>query len=196
MAGDENPSTSTAAQPAGKPTRRRRRLRRLLFVVLALAALLCLSVGAVRASVAYYRIDGEAMRPCLGPGQTLWVNKAVYFRVGSRYLFHPPRRGEIVVLHRPIPMRTPGRADIHRVIGLPGETVAIRDGRVFINGNPLEEPYVADPARYRYPPGGSEQTIPEGMIFVLGDNRNSSADSHIYGPVPLANVIGRAAASC
>ena len=72
----------------------------------------------------------------------------------------------------------------------------MREGRLFINGQAHEEPYVAEPAGYTYPPRGGEKPIPAGMIFVLGDNRNSSADSHIYGPIPLAHVIGRVVASC
>ncbi len=179
------------AQPtASRPARRKRALRRLLFGALALVVLLCLSLAAIRASVTYYRLDGESMRPCLGPGQTLRVNKAVYVRVGSRYLVHPPRRGEIVVFFGP------GRVDIKRVIGLPGERVAMRDGRVYIDGSPLDEPYVALSAGYTYPPRDGEQPIPAGMLFVLGDNRNNSADSHIYGPVALDRVIGRVATSC
>ena len=66
---------------------------------------------------------------------------------------------------------------IKRVIGLPGETVEVRDGLVFINGEPLDEPYIAEPPRYTYGP----VTIPEGQYFVLGDNRNLSNDSHEWG---------------
>lgn len=92
-------------------------------------------------------------------------------------------------------MRTPAVADrmsIRRVIGLPGETVAIRDGKVYINDMALEEPYVVEPIGY----SRQESTVPAGSIFVLGDNRNNSADSHLFGPVPHSLVLGKVITEC
>jgi signal peptidase I len=73
------------------------------------------------------------------------------------------------------------------VIGLSGDTVKITNGQVLVNGNPIEEPYISAPPRYE-----SEWQVPPESLFVLGDNRNNSSDSHNWGPVPLENVIGKA----
>ncbi|MCK4898936.1 MAG: signal peptidase I, partial [Anaerolineales bacterium] len=77
---------------------------------------------------------------------------------------------------------------IKRIIALPGETVEIKDDKVFINGIALEEEYVMESPHYTMPP----EEIPKDEYFVLGDNRNSSSDSHSWGTVPLGNVIGKA----
>ncbi len=99
------------------------------------------------------------------------------------YRWKPPRRGDIVVFRR-----EGDRFEyIKRVIGLPGEDVLVQNGRVFVNGQALEEPYIAERPRYQ----GYWQ-VPPGHIFVLGDNRNHSTDSHIFGPIPLKWVIGKA----
>ena len=76
---------------------------------------------------------------------------------------------------------------IKRVIALPGETVEIKDGFVYINGKPLSEPYVLDPPRYTM----KQLEVPKGYCFVLGDNRDNSNDSHIWGPLPRDNIIGK-----
>ncbi|HEY9724687.1 MAG TPA: signal peptidase I, partial [Oscillatoriaceae cyanobacterium] len=87
-------------------------------------------------------------------------------------------------------------AFIKRVIGLPGDRLDIHDGKVFVNGHPLIEPYTLEPPLYPDPdweaigmPGG---VVPRGCVFVMGDNRNDSEDSHIWGPEPMAHIIGQA----
>jgi signal peptidase I len=76
---------------------------------------------------------------------------------------------------------------IKRVIGLPGETISVQDGKVMINSVPLEEPYIAAPPIYN-----GTWEVPDGQLFVLGDNRNESKDSHEWGLLPVENVVGRA----
>ena len=164
---------------------------------------------AVRTLVVNFRVDGESMRPSLANGQYLLVNKAVFFHFDLNtarnllpgpdtatkdvvYLFHPPQRGDIIVFNPPSPSDKPY---VKRVIGLPGDKITIRERQVLVNGVAIAEPYIAAEPFYSYPSGGGEFTVPTGTIFVLGDNRNNSSDSHIFGAVPLDNVIGKAIVS-
>src|SRR5690606_34422249 len=77
---------------------------------------------------------------------------------------------------------------IKRVIAVPGQTIEVRGGEVLVNGQPLDESYIAEPPRYEYP----ITEVEPGSLFVLGDNRNRSADSHNFGTIPLDQVVGRA----
>lgn len=140
----------------------------------------------VRANVAEARyIPSESMRPTLEVGDRLLIEKISYH-------FGAPRRGDIVVI------QPPGEPDaiplIKRVIGLPGERIAIHDQKVWIDGKALTEPYELQAPLYPEPdwdavgcPGG---TIPMGKVFLMGDNRNNSRDSHMLGPMPVQNIIG------
>lgn len=161
---------------------------------------------AVRSLVINFRVDGESMHPSLTNGQYLLVNKVIYFHFDLNavknvlpgpdwqgkdivYLFHPPERGDIIVFDPPTHSDKPY---VKRVIGLPGDTVAVHDRKVYVNGQALAEDYLQAPPAYTYPVGGTEFTVPAGMIFVLGDNRNNSSDSHAFGPVSIDSVIGKA----
>lgn len=123
-------------------------------------------------------VPSGSMLPTIQLGDKLVVEKI-------SYRFHPPERGDIITFRPPFPSSSDL---IKRVIGLPGETVEVRDGKVFINGQPLDEPYVQEPPAYEYGP----VTIPEGKILVLGDNRNYSYDGHEWGLLDLEAVKGRA----
>jgi signal peptidase I len=120
---------------------------------------------------------GPSMQPNLYQGYRVVIEKV-------SYRFHLPRRGDIVVADRP------GEevSLIKRVIGLPGETIEVRDGHVMIDGQPIEEPWVADFGGPDYGP----KEVPEGYVFILGDNRPVSRDSRSIGPVPLSTIEGRA----
>ena len=163
---------------------------------------------AVRSVVLNFRVDGLSMEPSLDSGQMLLVNRQIYFHFDANdllnvlpfverdgdnivYPLHPPQRGDIVVFDPPI-----GRTSkpyIKRVIGLPGEKITIHDGAVYVNGERLEEGYLNGTAT-SWPNGdpSREVVVPEGHIFVLGDNRNNSTDSRSFGPVPTDDVIGKA----
>jgi signal peptidase I len=104
------------------------------------------------------------------------------------YLFHLPRRGDIVVFEYP---RDTSRDFIKRVIGLPGETVEIRNGQVLVGGKPLEEPYLPETARTQMG-NMAPIDVPPGSVFVMGDNRGNSSDSRNWGPLPLNRIVGRA----
>jgi len=133
---------------------------------------------AIRALIQNFRIEGTSMEPNLHDGQYLIINKFVYY-------LHPPERGDVVVFHYP---RNPSRDFIKRVIGLPGETVEIRGKHVFIDGKELDESYALYTGNYSW----AAQRLGEDEYFVLGDNRNSSSDSHNWGPLPGDAIIGKA----
>jgi signal peptidase I len=132
----------------------------------------------IRFAVQNFRIEGYSMEPNFHDGQFLIVNKLVY-------LLHPPERGDVIVF---IPPTNTSRDFIKRVIGLPGDRIEITNGRVYVNGALLDEPYPLNPGTYSAGP----VTVPPGEYFVLGDNRNNSSDSHSWGSVPAKDIIGKA----
>jgi signal peptidase I len=129
--------------------------------------------------VARVRVENISMKPTLLPGEFLLVNKMAY-------KFSGMQRGDIVVFHNPQKIT---EDFIKRLIGLPGDTVEIKDGVVIVNQVPLIEPYIMELPNYQ-----GRWQVPAGSIFVLGDNRNSSSDSHAWGFVPLDNIMGKAIA--
>lgn len=139
-----------------------------------ISVLLFLAINAVSARI---RVDGSSMVPTFQDGEFVIVEKV-------SYRFSEPKHGDIVVFHFP---RDPEQEYIKRVIGLPGDQISIRQGQVYLNGELLSEPYVASAPRYEL-----EYHVPDGELFVLGDNRNNSSDSHDWGTVPLDFVVGRA----
>lgn len=124
-----------------------------------------------------YQVHGQSMEPSLHDGQYLIASKVTYW-------LHPPERGDIVVLHPPAGQGT--IPYIKRVIGLPGDEVEIREGRVWVNGIALNEPYISGPPAY-----SESLVVKEGNYFVLGDNRNNSSDSHAWGQLPGDHIIGK-----
>lgn len=122
-------------------------------------------------------VDGSSMLPTLTNGERVIVNKLAY-RLGE------PKRGDIIVFFFPV---DPSQEFIKRVIGLPGDQVSIHKGVILINGLRLEEPYLSDNIWYE-----GDWTVSGDQLFVLGDNRNNSLDSHNWGTVPLDYVIGKA----
>jgi len=120
-------------------------------------------------------VEQSSMFPTLAEGQRIFINKLV----------KEPDRGDIVVFKNPNnAVNTPL---IKRVIGLPGEEVEVRSGVVYINGSPLNETYIDKMPHYDLP----KSIIPGGEYFVLGDNRNSSRDSHSGWTVPQDNILGK-----
>jgi len=113
-------------------------------------------------------IPSGSMLPTIQQSDRILVNKLAYN-------FKEPRRGDIIVFEAPVNVGD-SQDFIKRVIALPGERVEIRNGKVFINGKPLEEDYILEAPNYDFGP----VKVPEGCLFVLGDNRNSSYDSHLW----------------
>ena len=141
---------------------------------LVLAVVLFVGINLVSARV---RVDGFSMRPTLEDGEFVLVSKL-------SYTFGEFQRGDIVVFHFPL---NPQEELVKRIIGLPGDTVMVRDNQVFVNGQQLNETYIAQAPLY-----SGEWTVSEGQLFVLGDNRNNSNDSKDWGLLPQENVVGKA----
>jgi len=161
----------TVSTNCDKPMRFVRDIVAPLLVALAVAALF-------QVTVASFKVYGSSMLPNVEPGEYIMVSKAAYF-------FSPPERGEVIVFGSP---RNPNSDLIKRIIALPGDTIEIKDGTVFVNDTPLAEPYILDPPRYAYP----RQEVTADHYFVLGDNRNNSTDSHKGWTVPRQNIVGKA----
>lgn len=129
-------------------------------------------------SVQTIEVHLGSMEPNIHEGQRIIVSKITYY-IGK------PQRGDIIVFYPPT---NPSVEYIKRVVGLPGEVIEINNGKIFINGKAITEPYIPQEPTYVIEP----QTIPAGYYFVLGDNRNSSIDSHAFGPIPRKSLVGKA----
>jgi signal peptidase I len=173
----ENYHTETIPDPA-TPKRRKSGAFRVIIDILETLLLSVLLFVAINAISARIRVDGFSMEPTLKSGEFVVVNKLAY-------RFGEPDTGDVIVFQYP---RDPDQEYIKRVIGTPGDTVSIIDGQVYVNGERLNETYIASPPSYQ----SEERAIPENSLYVLGDNRNNSSDSHTWGPVPMEFVIGKA----
>jgi len=152
-------------------------IRRFLIDILETILLSVFLYMGINAITARIRVDGYSMEPTLHHGQNILVNRLAY-KLGK------PVIGDVIVFRFP---RNPNQEYIKRVIGLPGDRIEIRDGVVLINEKVLDEPYIADTPNYLV-----NTIVPERSLFVLGDNRNHSSDSHSWGHVPFDDVIGKA----
>jgi signal peptidase I len=133
-----------------------------------------------------FRVVGTSMVDNLHDGQYLIIDKLSYNPLLTNVIgLGGPQRGDVIVFEPP---NRPTEDYVKRIVGLPGETVEIKNSQVFINGQPLDQPYLPGTPSYTMPP----RVVPEGHVFVLGDNRNNSNDSHNWGPLPVENIVGRA----
>jgi signal peptidase I len=212
LTGTAVPAVAVASEPAGLETwsepeeatsaRVWHRVRRLGWELAQTLLLAAIIFFAVRAVAQNFRVEGASMEPGLHHGQYLIVNKAIYFKINlktlskylpfispgenpERFIFRGPKRGDVVVFRFP---QDPSRDFIKRVVGVPGDTVEVRAGKLILNGVSIDEPYVQNEGRYDYPP----TLVPRGHYFVLGDNRGNSFDSHSWGLLPEENIIGQA----
>ena len=169
-------------------------------VVLAALVFMLLQV-----TVRNFKVDGSSMDPTLEDGQYLLVNRLVYLRVeldrlakivpfwtadegSSRHAIHAPKRGEVIVFEFPDSNpNNPKKDFVKRVVGLPGETMRMFDGKVFVNEEVLNEPYLS----HKDHSNASKVTLGEGEYYVLGDNRTHSNDPRSWGAVPEANIRGK-----
>ena len=165
-------------------------------VLLALLVLLVLQT-----TVRNFKVEGSSMFPTLEGGQYLVVDQASFFKIDKerlsrivpfwkateeepQYAFDPPARGEVIVFNYPL---DPGKDFVKRVVGLPGETIEVKNGTVYVNGQVLSEPYLArtDSSDAR------KVALGEKEYYVIGDNRRNSNDSRAWGPVHEDQIVGR-----
>jgi signal peptidase I len=128
---------------------------------------------------AFFQVSGESMDNTLANGERVLVDKVPYY-------FHQPNYGDIVVFHE-----SADQDWIKRVIGRPGDTIQFKNGVLYRNGKVVPEPYIKEkmaPDQSNYGP----YHIPQGELFLMGDNRNVSQDSRVIGPVKISQVVGRA----
>ena len=155
----------------------------------------------LQTTVRNFKVDGSSMDPTLEHGQYLLVNRLLYLQIdmdrlskivpfwqangqSSRFAIRAPKRGEIIVFQFP---RDPSKDFVKRVVGLPGEVIEMKDGRVVVDGAVLEEPYLTAKDHTNK----DQVKLGEGEYYVLGDNRTRSNDSRSWGPVPEANLRGK-----
>ncbi|NTW00418.1 MAG: signal peptidase I [Oscillochloris sp.] len=185
------------------------RVRSVVRELLETAIFILLVFFIVRGIIQNFKIEGSSMEPTLHTGQYILVNKLVYFHFDLNapfrllpgqenlpqkivYPFHQPHRGDILVFEYP---RDVSKDYIKRVIGLPGDKLEIRDGKVLVNGEVLSEPYLDNASTACLGSsvcGNGPFVVPDGTIFVMGDNRGNSSDSREWASLPLDRVVGQA----
>lgn len=176
---EERSAPHSATGEKDKSSRKRQRYEWLVLIAASLAVALVVQNLLIQS----FYIPSKSMVPTLRTNDRVLVNKLAY-------KIHDVHRGDIVVFTAPPGTATPEvKHLIKRVVGLPGETVEGRNGAIFINGRPLDEPYLPPDVRSRdFPP----EKIPPDMIYVLGDNRQNSRDSTFFHAIDQDQVIGRA----
>lgn len=201
-----NDATADAGEQTETETKKQTSMVREIIETLILALIIFV---AVRSVVLNFRVDGLSMTPSLQNNEMLLVNRNAYAHFDTWalvdwlplvdheeenvvYPFDPPQRGDIIVFDAPV--EGEDKPYIKRVIGLAGETVEIHDNGVYINGERLDEDYLGGELTYCGQEGDPCPTVvvPEGSVFVLGDNRDNSSDSRVFGPVTTDRVIGKA----
>jgi signal peptidase I len=171
---------------------------------LAAAGLVVLVVRTFIAEPRY--IPSSSMEPTLQINDRLIIEKL-------SYKFRKPERGEVIVFNPPAVPVVPDASKVYikRLIGLPGDRIAIRDGKVFVNDKALNEPYIKEAPDYTLPTNDLSKcqgcfqppeviqtkkslsfTVPPGNYWMMGDNRNNSLDSRVWGFLPEQNIVGRA----
>jgi signal peptidase I len=184
--GDGDGDGDAASQPEGR-TKRRRPLRSAIEWALVIGGALLVALVIRSFLLQAFWIPTASMEPTLQEGDRVLVNKLSYD-------LHDVNRGDIIVFERPEAASSAHPEDdikdlIKRVVGLPGETIEARDGAVYVDGRMLEESYLPDGVTTR---DFEETDVPEGFVFVMGDNRGNSSDSRSFGPVDEDLIVGRA----
>lgn len=184
--GNTSAGGDSAGEDSSYESRRKRRAARqrggVLELLVIAAVAFALVFGVVRPFIVEaFVIPSESMVPTLMVGDRVLANKFIY-------RFDDPDRGDVVVFES---VEVGGQDLIKRVVGTPGDTVEVREGTLYVNGEPQNEPYVNQEGSGLSPPQ-EEFTVPKDTVFVMGDNRANSRDSRFFGPVPEENLEGEA----
>jgi signal peptidase I len=161
--------------PKGCVVNQRVRLIIPFFAFVLIAASGCSALR--RVAVQPVKVQGSAMEPALKDGDRLIIDRNV----------EPLKRGDIIVFYYPA---EPTKSYIKRIVGLPGEAIEIREGKVFVNGAALDEPYVS-PLNNQVMSSRAEIRLSPNSFYVIGDNRDHSSDSRIWGPLERKFIYGR-----
>lgn len=168
------------------PGQRRRALGCLFEIVETVVLTVVIFLGIQTFVAQPYQVEMRSMETTLLPGQYVLVDK-----LSPRWA--PYARGDIVIFHPPDAFQTPDDTPfIKRVIGLPGDQVELRDGRVSVNGVELDEAYVHEAETDAGEDAPTSWLVPAGSLFVMGDHRSASEDSRVFGPIEISRVVGRA----
>ena len=154
-------------------------LRSLLEIVVIVAAAFVLALLIQQFVVKPFSIPSESMQPTLTDGDRVLVARFVY-------RFGDPKPGDVIVFHPPT---SPKEEYIKRVVAVGGDRVSVHDGKLWINGKAMDESYINEKVMLGTFP---EITVPQGSVFAMGDNRNNSGDSRVFGPVPKSSILGKA----
>jgi signal peptidase I len=154
-------------------------LHSLLEIVVIVAAAFVLALLIQQFVVKPFSIPSESMQPTLTKGDRVLVARFVY-------RFGEPKPGDVIVFHPPT---SPKEEYIKRVVAVGGDRVSVHDGKLWINGKAMNESYINEKVMVGTFP---EITVPEGSVFAMGDNRNNSGDSRVFGPVPKSSILGTA----
>ncbi|MBN1321618.1 MAG: signal peptidase I [Thermoleophilia bacterium] len=187
LPGSVDPGVGTDPLQTAEPTRRRRAveaekkkrtpLGMVIEVVIIVAAAFAIAMLVQAFIVKPFTIHQVSMQPTLQEGDRILLNRLSYH-------FRDPERGDVVVFHSPM---IEGEDLVKRVIGLPGDVVAVKEGSLYVNGVSQEEPYVLE---REILDEDQEVLVPADHVFVMGDNRNNSGDSRFFGPIEIDSIIG------
>lgn len=197
-AGESSDGTASGSSSPAEPAKSNSRLGSELFEWIKALAIAGLLVFVIRwFLVSPFIVDGQSMEPNFQDRERIIVNKILYD-------IRQPKRGEVIVFHVP----DEGRDFIKRVIGVPGDTVKVENDKVYINGTQIEENYLKEAYEEAHAAGElynredelsdfpndlyEDGKVPEGTLFVMGDNRSYSEDSRTIGYIPMDRVVGRA----
>jgi signal peptidase I len=176
---EERRATARSPQARGAAKKKRSAWGMVIEVVVIVAAAFAIALLVQWLLIKPFTIHQISMQPTLMEGDRILINRLTYH-------FRDPQAGDVVVFDSPL---NNDEDLVKRVVAVEGDTVAIRDGSLYVNGVAQEEPYLLE---QDFQGEESETVIPAGQVFVLGDNRNNSGDSRIFGPIPRDSLIGSA----
>jgi signal peptidase I len=182
VSADPRASGRQRVRPAGEKAKIAKRRSALGAVVEIVAIVVAAFIIAMLVQAFLFKpftVHQVSMQDTLIEGDRMLINRVIYH-------FRDPRAGDVVVFHSPV---SEDEDLVKRVVAVAGETVAVRDGALYVNGTKKDEPYLKEQNFLGSLP---DTVVPEGQVFVMGDNRNNSGDSRMFGPITIDSIIGEA----